>query len=368
MQTADEDVIVRVFLPFWREGDSLMHVAVTQRGLLATMLGMLTYDVGPDRRRALIESYCSQAEDDAVCRQLVPLCSLYERNAVLIAAVDRGHHKTAVSILQRGLCEGHLYRWAIRTAALDGSSALLTDIASLGSETHLSAVLDDLTTEKNWAAVCRVLSAALTARNNSWAARMIRHMPWPQLRQMCLELSEEDVKDVVMSLVSNELWRPVGQLLKLPNTSRVRPTVIGLAIQQLEQQFLLTFILPACTDDAQRQVVMDVCVRRKMWTCVRNLVETAADDLLYSAAIEQTARQAEEEDVLLLMEKCSTSLCRAVLNTAIRRGLWKLLVYLCKYRGCALQGDLDDDQNRALETAVSVSHEDDLVTLADQLS
>ena len=271
-------------------------------------------------------------------------------------------------------------RWVIeiaceRASDRDISSCILPQCA----DEQLDIMLTTLVTRGFLQSVDTILKGGVSPVRHMWAIREIcrwadeENVDW----YMQTHCSDQQLEEGKTRLVTRGLWETVDIMLNHGISPARQFQAIQGACQRADEDKFESYILPHCSED-QIDDVLRTLVTRGLWRSVGKVLSRAVNPARHNWVIHEACGRAEDEDIeQWILPHCTDEQLDGVLTTLVARGLWgpEDTMWHCGVSPAPHDWSVNEDspqageeqaQHKMLPRGAIVEHDDELTTFVTQ--
>ena len=252
--------------------DDVLTTLVTRR-LWNSVSRVLERGVSPTQHSWAVQEYCQHAEDEHAMQWVFPHCAGDVLGIVLEKLVARGWWMSVDTLLGRGVSPTQ-HRWALHEACQKADDAeFVLFIAPHCADDQLDDVLTTLVTRRLWNSVSRVLERGVSPTQHSWAVHeACQHVGDEDVLECILPHCDEDqLDDVLTTLVTRRLWKSVNQVLECDVSPEKHSWAVQEACQHSDDEDALQHLLDKHVYDEDEDI-LTILASRGLWEYVARML------------------------------------------------------------------------------------------------
>ena len=323
---ADGADIIKFILPHCavEQLDDVLSTLV-RRHLWKCVDTVLHLGVSPVLHRWAISEACWQVDGEDFKHYILPHCSDDQLIFALPTLVRQGMWEDVDRLLQHGVCPTR-HRWAVREACQRANDKNIIEyVLPHCADDQLENVLFALVTRSLWKSVNKVLHRVVSPAHHKWAIGEAcqRAGPWVNTYIVLPHCVDNQLDDVLTTLVKRGLWKPVDRALRRGVSPAHHRWAIEEACQRASDFHIRWFILPHCADD-QLDDILPTLVTKRLWECVDRVLHRVVSPARHRWAIIEACQQAGSGVITeYILPHCADNQLEDVLKIVVAKSLWQ---------------------------------------------
>ncbi|KAL8624357.1 hypothetical protein ACOMHN_012757 [Nucella lapillus] len=293
---------------------------LVSRGLWLSVCKVLERGVSTTQHRCAVDQASRHADEYHVAHYVLPLCTAEELEQVSAHMMSRGLWETVdvvrhcgISITQQVLSQlvsqglwsavgrfvqrdisSEQHRWAVVQAIKHSDDCVFaSNILPECQEEELEEALTHLVARGLWESVGEVLERGVSTTQHRWAIEQASQLAddnkfYHHILHQC---DDEEMKDVILRLVSRGLWKSVGEVLERGVSTSQRSWILEKAVHANDARE----ILPHCHDYDLEELLTDL-VSRGVWFQVGKVLGRGVSATQHRWAVEQARKHSHDHD------------------------------------------------------------------------